>query len=342
MALDPNVTHLMARESHWDTASVWLAVAVAVGVACEAVTEFDGFAEWLQLDTLERHALRKDIAKGGLLILIVALTLEVVAAIATHRISQNITADLTQQIAVDQDRENALIDTTDALRHQGVIQAGALSTLTGRANQFQAAADAQRARIDHAMTIFNESERRLNRAQTDATASAAKAASASALADSTAAQMKNTLADEQQFDREMRKQLTHRVLTEDQIFTISNDLRTYSGAAYDVSTAQDPDSVNLAWQLAQMLADAGWDWRTTSGFLGLSKGTLPKIGQYFGEGLHLAVCKSDVTAFEPIAGALQASLMRAGLSMTGENIDDKQAPTQGITCKILHIQIGAR
>jgi hypothetical protein len=99
MVVDPTVSGLLTRESHWDTASVWLAGFVLLGVACEAVTEFNQLGEWLRLNTLDRqHGLRQAIAKGGLLILISALALEVVAAYKTRSISQNITAHLVRQV----------------------------------------------------------------------------------------------------------------------------------------------------------------------------------------------------------------------------------------------------
>ncbi|HWG75793.1 MAG TPA: hypothetical protein VN660_03265 [Steroidobacteraceae bacterium] len=341
--MDPNVSHLLARESIWDQRSVWLAGAVAVGVACEAVTEFDQLAERMHLNTLDRqHGLRKAIAKFGLLVLIIALSLEVAAAIKTHNISQNITADLTQQIADGQKREATLINTTNALRRQGVIQTGILNALTGRADQFQAAADAQRMRIDRAMTTINKSEKELNTAQAVAKASAAKAAAASALADSTAAQMKKTLDAEQQFDKENREQLTHRVLTANQMLSLSSELQPFLGTPYDVSAANDPDSVNLAWQVAQMLSEAGWTWKASTTTFIFNNGTLPAVGQYVGEGLHVTACKSDVMAFDMVAGALKEGLGRIGLSMSGDAVDDKLAPARQITCKILHVQIGAR
>ena len=99
------MSSLTRAEAFWDLVTVWLSIAVAIGVAMEAVTDFDKLASLLRLDTQKRYKLRHDIAKAGLLILILALAFEVVAAIRTHAINAQIIIDLNGQIAATQKRE---------------------------------------------------------------------------------------------------------------------------------------------------------------------------------------------------------------------------------------------
>jgi hypothetical protein len=110
-----DIASLTARESWWDTAGVWLSLAVALGVAMESVTTFDSLANWLRLNTLERYGLRHGISKVGFLILTVALALEVDAAIQSHDISEQIIAGLNDEIQVTQRREQELITQSNAI-----------------------------------------------------------------------------------------------------------------------------------------------------------------------------------------------------------------------------------
>ena len=126
-----DISALTSAESYWDSVSVWLSVAVALGVTLEAVTEFDKLAGWLRLDTQERFALRHGIAKGGLLLLIAALGFEVVAAIRTHEIAQKIISGLNQEVQATQRREQDLIDATTSLRAENEALRGSVSKQEG-------------------------------------------------------------------------------------------------------------------------------------------------------------------------------------------------------------------
>lgn len=110
-----DIASLSASESRWDRAGIWLAAFVALGVAMEAIDEFDKLAELAKLTTLEGSLYRKKIAHSGLLILIVSLAFEVVAAIESHDISQQIITGLNSEIRETQNREQQLTNQSNTL-----------------------------------------------------------------------------------------------------------------------------------------------------------------------------------------------------------------------------------
>jgi hypothetical protein len=156
---------LSASESLWDSVRVWLALAVAVGVSMEAVTEFDTLAEWLRLDRQETFALRHGMAKAGLLILIFALACEVGVGVRVHTINQNIDAGLNREIGDTQAREQTLIDETAALSAEnkdleGIAskQEGALGLLAMLADAFDATANKLRGRMEKSLSVLDRAQ----------------------------------------------------------------------------------------------------------------------------------------------------------------------------------------
>lgn len=338
-----DVAELMTRGSRWDTVGVWLALAVALGVACEAVTEFDTLARWLRLHSPERQKLRHGIAKGGLLVLILALSFEVVAAIRTHNISQTITAALSQQVKENQSREQQLIAATVELRAKGVLQEGTLQSLGKRADAFETMANAQREQYDRALKMLAQDEAKLDKAQIAATASAAKAAKAAQLADKTAGDMQSTLDSERAIEGKMRAIVTPRQLTYVQVLELTKVLKQYAGTRFDLSAYPISDSLNLARQIGLMLRTAGWDWISLNTLQSLGFKDLPRIGAFYEDGLMLEACKSNVDRLEPVSeGFHQAFASIAGLSFTGRAYDDADASQRQMPCEILHIEIGSK
>jgi hypothetical protein len=192
------------------------------------------------------------------------------------------------------------------------------------------------------MALLNEDERRLRDAERETTSSATRARAASALADKTALEMKSTLDDERQLDSQMREQLMPRLVTEAQARQLIEKAKPFSGTQFDISAYQDPDSLNLALQLALVLRNAGWKWLSLNTIQSLGYPNQPRIGPYFGRGLQVSACESDVQNFNGAAGALIQSLRSVGLMMSGHQMPDKQMQLQLLACKILHVQVGSR
>lgn len=103
----------MAAASFWDAVSVALTVAVFFGVAGESVADFETLARWTRLDT--RPKLRKAIAKASLLVLIVALALEVVAAIGSHNANERVIGLLNKELSDTIERSIELTKLTQSL-----------------------------------------------------------------------------------------------------------------------------------------------------------------------------------------------------------------------------------
>lgn len=91
-----DISALSAQELFWDTVGVWLAILVALGVIMESVVDFKILAKLRTLD--RRGELKGKTAKLGLLILIVALVGEVVAAVKSHDVGEEIIHGLNTEI----------------------------------------------------------------------------------------------------------------------------------------------------------------------------------------------------------------------------------------------------
>jgi hypothetical protein len=115
MPMGTDLKDLITRENFWDLVAIWLAAAVALGVAVEAICESDTVVKWLGSDTDKKGKIRHRIAKCGLLLLVLALSFEVVVGIMTHRISEQIWVDFNDALdryeyALDQPRKDVVTE----------------------------------------------------------------------------------------------------------------------------------------------------------------------------------------------------------------------------------------
>ncbi len=146
---------LTERASFWDTTSVWLAGAVAVGVIMESVVDFK-ILERIAPNWLARHPHGKEtVAKIGLGVLIISLFFEVVGAIISHDINAQIIAGLDSELTQTQERELALIKLTGdlgtaghALEGKFAAQEGTLKDLQTRSGDFEKSAGDLRERLN--------------------------------------------------------------------------------------------------------------------------------------------------------------------------------------------------
>lgn len=340
---------LTAAASFWDTVSVWLAAFVALGVAAEA-TEFDNLASWLRLDTQEKFKLRKDIAKVGLLVLIIALSLEVVTAIRTHSINADIIKGLNGEIGITQQREQDLINETRDLREKNdklsrtvSNQDTTLKSLNDRADAFDHSAVALRTRFDASLAALKRDEANLERAQSDAAESSGKAAKAAELARKTASDMTSTLDAERAMQEGMRELITPRVLTPEQIETLKEQLKVFPKIPFDMSVADDKDAKDFVTQLAKLLPDAGWIWKPAAsmGSQFAMNWDRPDVPILTLQGIRLEISESARPALEKAAVALINGLAAANIKVLPSVIADENF-RKDVDKNTVHLFIGKR
>lgn len=344
------MSSLTRAETFWDVVSVWLSIAVAIGVAMEAVTEFDKLASLLRLETQARYKLRHDIAKAGLLILILALAFEVVAAIRTHAINAQIIFDLNSQITATQKREQTLIDQTtvlqaknDELQHAVSKQEGTLNSLAQRTDSFDKRATALSARIATTIARLNTEENGLEAAHQEALASSSKAASAAAIATKAAGDMNTTLTAERAMQESMRELITPRVLTPEQLAALKERTRAYRNTSFDFTVTDDIDARNLMLQLGTVLLDSGWVWKPAPKLPGftenLSNGYT--AAEYATDGISIEFAESQRSQFEQPALAIVNGLSDARIKAAARY--QPEATTHpGFDKQTLHLIIGKR
>jgi hypothetical protein len=345
-----DISPLTASEALWDLVSVWLSIAVAIGVSLEAVTEFATLAGWLHLDTQERFALRHGIAKAGLLLLITALAFEVVSAIRTHEINQLIISGLNGEISDTQDREQALIRETTALRVDNAKlkssiseQEGTLRSLGERTDEFEKTANTLRSRTAASLTRLKKYEITLESAQRAASASSGKAANAAATARQTAAAMATALDAEKAMQIQMRELITPRVLPPEQIETLKTTLKQYVSTPFDFVVADDQDAKTLLMQVGTMLLDSGWIWKpapTLSGFtINFDNGY--HAAEASTDGLHIEIAESQRSQLGSPAVDLLRCLLSAGIRANLAYVPDEKVNV-AFDKKVLHVIIGKR
>lgn len=345
-----DVARLTSDESFWDSVSVWLSVAVAIGVSMEAVTEFDVLAGWLRLDTLERFSLRHGIAKAGLLLLIIALAFEVVAAVRTHNISEQIIAGLNGEIKEAQQREQNLIDETKALRVdnnrlQGAFseQEETLKSLGERNTVFEKTAEDLKARNGRLLSEIRADNARVESARDEIVHGAEKVSGSVAEVRKAEADLVGAVKTIDDLHAQLRDLTTPRILSEAQVADLKNILKALPSTSFDISANHDAESVAFAKQIALMLKDANWDWKSKDGLDSLHFDGLPAIGGVVWKGLQVDICSQDnLVEFDKPVLALMNALSADGFPVLSYLNSEEESKSHREPCGMLHIVIGSK
>jgi hypothetical protein len=353
-----DISALTSAESSWDTVGVWLAIAVAIGVSLEAVTEFDTLAGWLRLDTQERFALRHGTAKAGLLLLIVALAFEVVAAVRTHNISEQIIAGLNGEIQVTQAREQKLIDETNALRAENnklqvtlSKQEGTLASLGERSNEFEKAAHALTTRTDASLARLRTDEENLEKAQRDAAGSAGKAANAAQIANNALADMNKSLTDVQAMRQRLQEMITPREIDDVHFAAMVKALNAFPNTPVDLALSNDPGCIDLLVRIASALLAAKWDIRPWQGRgLGIKVSALPdlpNLGNVTARGVQVAISEADRETLATPAEALLRAIDDAGIhpisgTVMADKLPDGKPNPNALSHGVIHMVVGLK
>lgn len=326
-----DITSLTARELFWDATGVWLAAGVLLGVSLEAVTTFDKLADLLRLNTLERHGgLRQKISKAGFLTLVASLAFEVVAAIESHAVSQQIIAGLNNEIAETQHREQDLIKLTNGLKQQLADQGTTLDSLGRQSIAFEEAANEQKRRDDRALALLKRDEAGLEKAQHDVNESAGIAANAADSARKAAAGMTATLAAEQAMRQQMHDIVTPRQIDDAHFAALVDDLKPFAGTAIEVAVSREGDSPDLLIRITDALTQANWTIKPWSagGFplTTSARPNLPGIGDVTARGIQITILESDRGKLGAAVRALADGLFDAGINVVPPQvIPDKTA-----------------
>lgn len=314
-----DISALTAQESTWDAVGVWLAIFVALGVIMESVADFKILAK---LTTLDRHdELKEKTAKLGLLILIVALVGEVIAAVKSHDVGEEIIHGLNTEISQGQDREAKLVELTNRLGQSNrslsvelANQDALLRSLQSRSAAFERLAQAQKIRDDAALSLLRSEETKLEIAQKDASVSSVKAQKAAAIADATASDMEKTLRAEEEMRQKIHDLVTPRSLTDEQLTNISRVLKRYAGTSIDIlQIGENPEIDAFRDQIDKALLTAGW---STVPATAIASGSFVGVSVAVVDGAS----QSDVSA----ANELRDVLDRNGINTTDKGVQKRE------------------
>lgn len=341
---------LTERASFWETTSIWLAGAVAVGVIMESVVDFK-ILEWIAPNWLKRQPHRKEkIARLGLGVLIIALVFEVVTAIVSHEISAQIITGLDSEIMQTQERELALIKLTGdlgtaghALEGKFVAQEGTLKDLLTRSADFERSARDLRERLNAGIARLKVDEIALTKAKSDAIESSGKAAYAAAIASKTATDMNLTLESEKAMAGAMRALVIPRVLSKEQSDSIVAAIKAFPGTPYDMYVTDDPDARSIMLQIGTLLSEAGWYWRPafSKGAYMLLIPNRPLIGIVSLTGISIGFAEEARPKLEAPTVALSRELVISGITVNAGTMPEVDLP-QGIDRGAIHIVVGKR
>jgi hypothetical protein len=343
-----DIASLTARGSFWDSVSVWLSVFVALGVIMESVSDFKILARWTGLES--RHELRETVAKSGLLILILALAVEIVAAIKSHDISEQIIDGLNKEIGQTQEREEKLIALTDKLglsnkklEGKSLEQELTLHSLENSSINFEKSVKEQKARDDATLALLKTDEENFKKARNDLIESANKAQNAAKIADKTASDMEKTLQSEREMRQKMHDLITPRSISAEQLASISEKLKLYAGTSVDIlQVGETPEITNFRLLIEKSLTAAGWKPISSTAvgsgsFVGMSIGLVDDTND------------TDKAAATTVGNALLSVFNKEGVAIVGAGIVKRDnwpgfimGPPTGVNKAPLRIYIGSK
>ena len=318
----------------------------------ESVADFKLLAKWTRLDRFPEW--KENVAKIGLLILIVALAVEVVAAINSHNVSQQIIAGLNDEMRETQDREQALIGLTGDLRKRNTAlegkfseQENTLQLLGDRNKYFEKAATAQRKRYEKALAAINSEEINLNKVLSDAKNSASIAASAADIASKTAANMNVTLNAQKGMQERLYAALTPRDLSPMQLMDISERLKPLGKVPFVLSLTNDPETLELTKKISEALEASGWDWRpwaTSDNALtmGLTFRSKPFMSTVTLRGIRIEVANADLLTLNRSVFELEDALSSAGLFVQIRVLSDEDVKAEKTLLGVIHVEVGSK
>jgi hypothetical protein len=186
-------------------------------------------------------------------------------------------------------------------------------------------------------------ETALQKAQTEAIASAGKASGAADIANKAAASMTDTLNSERQMSAQMRALITPRVLTDVQISDLAASLSTFKATPYCVYVNDDTDSKRFVMRLLALLEKAGWTQKAPQGITGFmlnAPGKQP-MAVFTSTGLSFEIAESARQTLGPPILALMNGLRNVGIAAQASATPDDQM-AKNFDPKTVHIFVGAR
>jgi hypothetical protein len=357
-----DISALTAWASFWDAVSVVSAGFVLLGVVGESVADFDRLAKWTKLDA--RPMLRDKVAKAGLLVLIGALAIEVVAAIGSHNTNADIIAvldgELDQTIRHDIELTNltkSLGFSNRALQDEVKGQSGLLKRTNGQivslstqGRQIETAIGEQRKRDSTELAALKGEESKLEAAQREVSANAAKTASAAEAANKAQSDMTTALNDVQAMRERLKEIITPRQIDDAHFALMVVALKKFPKTSVELGLTRDPESAELMVRISDALVATTWDIKPCRGAgFGLranARPNLPDMCDLTGRGVQVSVAQDDLKALEPAGDAFILALRNAGIfalgSTTPDKLPDGKPNPDAITHGVLRIIIGAK
>lgn len=357
-----DISELTKWASFWDAVSVWSAIFVFIGVVGESVADFDILARWTRL--AERETLRHKIAKAGLLILIAALAIEVIAAIGSHNVNADIISTLNGKLSETITQATELENLTETLRLSNeelkketkdqseilVKTRGELDDLGKESLKLEDDVRAQKKRDERALGTLKADEDRLMQAQESIKVDAGKAANAAKTADTALVDMNKTVADIQAMRARLSEILSPRQIDDAHFAQMVSALKQFPETPVDFALTRDAESGALLVRITDLIKAANWKiqaWQ--GGGLGLqtsARPDLPNLGDVTRQGLQITISESDRDKLEKPAQALFKNLSQSGIQGIIEVVSDKAPDGKPNPIAVLpgtiHVIVGAK
>jgi hypothetical protein len=135
----------------------------------------------------------------------------------------------------------------------------------------------------------------------------------------------------------LAKITTPRSLTAEQRQHLVESLKTFSKTPFDFFITPDPEPVNLMGVLADLLTEAGWEWKSVGGIIVFQQQGKPNAGMMTGSGVGIQIDHSKLADWEKPVLALANGLAAAGIETKAEQLLDGIVDTNAI-----HIRIGKK
>jgi hypothetical protein len=114
-------------------------------------------------------------------------------------------------------------------------------------------------------------------------------------------------------------------------------LKEFAKTPFDFFITPDPEPVTLMDQLAELLTDAGWEWKSAGGMVVFQRTGKPNAGMMTGTGVAIQIDHSKLGDWEKAVLALGNGLAAAGIETRAEQLLDGIVDANAV-----HIRIGKK
>lgn len=143
--------------------------------------------------------------------------------------------------------------------------------------------------------------------------------------------------DAEKFKLELEKIKTPRTISSEQRGRIIEVIRQVPKTRFDVSANTDPEAINFAAQIEEMLLAAGWEEVDVTGLINMKRQGHKAFGIALNMGLSIEFSQSKSAEYLHPADLLVGMLRNEGFVLEGKSITDGSSPENA-----LHVIVGRK